>query len=411
MTIASGPIGSTPIAAEAQTGSSPAINLSSTVEMGGTLEIQPIWLGLGSTFTLGSTLSEFGEGFVLSSGFSMTSSLSVQLATQFVSRMAFASSLDIQLNGNIDLTTVMEMQDSAVISHVLELMDTIGLGGSIDIEHLKVLDFVTTAVFDTSITTSANWAVNLASAMAIRSILAYGYDLDLLDTMGLASAFELRYNAVLEFLTTAEGASTLDVGRQIMMLFTSTGEIDSTLDTQANLHLDFFDAMVGQTVFKLGDDLYQGWVFSTEHRAFTEYSNYPFNSIAQYGAFPYGVSEDGIYKLDGDDDDGTQIDAAVKTKLTSFRERALKDAKSVYIGYTGSGKLVLKVTVDRGGKLHEYWYEQKQGATDSLRTGRFDPQRGLRSSYWQFEIINQDGADFDLEDVTILYQVLSRRIR
>jgi hypothetical protein len=130
-----------------------------------------------------------------------------------------------------------------------------------------------------------------------------------------------------------------------------------------------------------------------------------------YRGKAYGVAEDGIYLLEGDDDDGTPIDAAVRTKLTSFRQRALKRCDVAYIGYTSDGKMVLKVVVERDGKLHEHWYQEKLGATEGMRTGRVKIQKGLRSTYWQFELANQDGADFDIEDVTLKYEILSRRIK
>lgn len=398
MPIGSSPLGSTPLSSAPGESAPPptpdvVINFESS--------------GAGS-----SSMSFITGSLALSSSIGASSSLSVDLATQFFSKIVSSSEVTLHLeNGNIDLASALSMTDVVVIPHILDLMSGLGLSGTATIEHTKVLSFVTSAVLGDEMTTQQNFNVVLASAMAIQSIAAYGYDIELVSAAEMADAIERRYNAVIEAQSELAASSELDISHELNMVLLSTAGASDAVDTQAELGIDLFSEAAAQVVFKLGDDVYQGWVFNIESAGFTEYAQYPFTSITMFKGKPYGTAEDGIYLLEGDDDAGDPIAAKLKTKMSTLRADAIKDAKAVYVGYTSTGKLVLKVTVDRNGELHEYWYQEKKGASGSMRAGRFTPGRGLRSTFWQFELANQNGDDFEVHDVTIMYELLSRRLR
>lgn len=197
----------------------------------------------------------------------------------------------------------------------------------------------------------------------------------------------------------------------ISFLLNSSSLADSSVDSAASLLLQLQSAAVASGFFQIGEDIYEGWVYHTEGRGFTQYTNFPFTDVAEFNGRYYGVADDGIYLLEGDTDDGAPIQAAIRTGLLDFEVRQLKDAKAMYIGYTSAGQIVLKVVTTGKGDRREDWYRMKHGSSDAMRTGRFDIQRGLRSTYWQFELCNVDGADFEIDDATLVYRVLSRRIR
>ena len=162
---------------------------------------------------------------------------------------------------------------------------------------------------------------------------------------------------------------------------------------------------------RAGDDVIHGWVMNTKTAGFSEYTNFPFNSFAELNGEYYGINEDGLYLLEGDTDNADPIQAAVRTGVLDMGTHYMKDVKAAHLGYTSSGEIVVKVaTVDRGEKV-EHWYKAKPAVADAMRDGRAIVGRGLRSRYWQFELVNVQGADIELDDVTFLYQVLSRRHR
>jgi hypothetical protein len=41
---------------------------------------------------------------------------------------------------------------------------------------------------------------------------------------------------------------------------------------------------------------------------------------------------------------------------------------------------------------------------------RVDIGRGLRSNYWNFELMNREGADFEIDTIKFMPIVLERRI-
>lgn len=368
-------------------------------------------LEIEQSMPFATSISSFGIGFGFSSTFNLASSESLETAFFFISKMGAASSLDIKLKGGMTFSDAMSMADAESISHILELASTIGLGSADNINHLKAMLFISKMALDSSDDFSANYLVNFASAMTLHSLAAYGRPLDVTSVMEIATVFESRYNAVVDAVSTMAAASSEDMKYTATLAFISAFETESALETQANLQMDFEDLLGSYTVLKIGDDIFEGWVLSADDQAFSQYENYPFTSIASFKGKPYGVADDGLYLLEGDDDAGDPIQAALRTGFSAFGQRVLKDAKSAYIGYTSSGQMVLKVAVSKRGEKHEYWYQLKHGVSDDMRTGRATIQRGLRSTYWQFELVNKDGADFEIDDVTIVYNILSRRIR
>jgi len=411
MTISSNPTSSVPLSSSGGTPLDPEIDFEDFLGLGSSFFVRNNMLDLNSVVATSGELALTVSGFALSSSLAMQSGLTLGQFTNLVSVMQMSAELDNNISGQVDVSSTMALQDAVRVTHLLAFVDTFTLGDTTDIRHLQAMMFASQFVLSDELTNNATFAKDFASALALRAVAAYGRPLDLVSTAEMVSVFESRYNAVLEAQSTMAMVGEQDIGQRVHMALFSTMEAGDSLDTNALLHIDLFDTAVASTTFQLGDDVYQGWVFATDSAAFTEYSNYPFNSIAMHRGVPYGASDDGIYRLEGDSDEGDAIEASIKTKLSSFRQRAIKNCKAVYVGKTSEGKLVLKVTTEKDGQYHEHWYQEKMGSHAGMHTGRFGPGRGLRSTYWQFEICNQNGDDFEIEDVTIMYEILSRRIR
>ena len=429
MAISEAPISSTPIAASADSAFTGDIDLSSTMTLLGQHSIMPyvtlldssatmesqarvnVWLLLASGAAAESMLLKFPAEFTVGSSLSCASSADYDTARTFVSSLQASSTINAALAGNLSLSSAMKLASATNICHVLDLMSALELSGADDILHAKAIALFSALVLSSAASDNVGYLVDVAAAMVLRSLESYGWDFEAVDGLTLSSMFTKRYATLIEAVEQLNASASAAFSGTVHMAFVSTALLDAQSATQADLHLDLFDAAVGMAVFKLGDDVYHGIVLSTEAAAFTEYTEYPFNSLFTFKGKPYGVADDGIYLLEGSDDAGEPIEAAFKTKLTTMRQRALKDARGLYLGYTSDGELVLKVTTTRDGKKREDWYKAQYSGDADFRHNRMKIQRGLRSTYWQFEVANVDGADFEVEDVTILYEVLSRRIR
>lgn len=210
------------------------------------------------------------------------------------------------------------------------------------------------------------------------------------------------------FVASDDARLTLTV---MALLSDSLATVDST-QTDAQFFAALTDAAQVISLLKTPAELSQGWVMNTEGaQPISEYSNYTFNSLAYGTEQMLGAADDGIYELDGDTDEGESITAELTTMMLDFATSRLKRIRSAYIGYTAAGQLVLKVRSVRNGELVEHWYTCEK-TTDQPAPGenRVLIGQGLRSRYWQFELTNVDGADFEVDQLELYPLILSRRV-
>ena len=160
------------------------------------------------------------------------------------------------------------------------------------------------------------------------------------------------------------------------------------------------------------DGVYVGWVFHAGPNAYTSYTNVPFNSVATMpDGRTYAALPDGIYRLEGDDDAGEPIEARIRSGLEAFGTQRMKRLPMMYVGYRTSGDMVLKVvSTSMEGAAREDWYRLERRPADAVRESRVKIGRGLKSAYFGFELVNVDGADFELDSIEFFPVVLERRV-
>lgn len=145
----------------------------------------------------------------------------------------------------------------------------------------------------------------------------------------------------------------------------------------------------------------------TEWQALTQYTNYPFNSFARFNGVSLGASSTGLYRLTGDTDNGTAIAATARVGISDLGTSHLKKAEYVYVGCRATGDLMLRVNTNDS---HVRDYRIKHNGETGLHVKRVKLGKGVVARYWQFEVQNLDGADFDLNTLEVKPTVLSRRI-
>lgn len=148
------------------------------------------------------------------------------------------------------------------------------------------------------------------------------------------------------------------------------------------------------------------WVMNTDTAATVQFDNYAFNSYFHHEGNYYGVADNGIYLLDGDDDSGDPIQADIQLGSTQFGAGEQKRLPAVYVNASSDGKLIVKISVDG----EDPWYYEARSSSDKLSKHRVDPGRGLIGTNWTFTLLNQDGDDFELADLTFIPLTGSRRI-
>jgi len=146
------------------------------------------------------------------------------------------------------------------------------------------------------------------------------------------------------------------------------------------------------------------WAMNTRTGGVTEYTNFPFNSFANFGEHSYlGAADDGLYELQGDDDAGADIIARIKGGFLQFGGGHLSRLKAAYIAQRGTGDWVLKLTTGEG---LTYVY----GVTATgMHTAKVNMGKGQRARYFSYELIST-GQDFDLDTLEFVPIVLERRV-
>jgi hypothetical protein len=289
----------------------------------------------------------------------------------------------------VTLTELVEAEDTINFVEVVTLLDRAG-------------------AFD-SLETFRQLSVQLSLLAAARDLVAGNPAVVLTDELEAEDATQTR--ELIQLLESLEAAMT---SQQVMTLV-----VEETLGVQAadsTETLGHYLANVTDNVgawlgFRLGDETFTGWVMNTEgEKPLSEYTGYNFNSFCRVGDRFYGAGDDGLYLLEGDTDNGEPIDAAIRTMMIDFGSPVQKRVRNAYLGYTASGKLLLRVrTVDQG-QMNEQWYEAQELPAQAPREQMVRLGRGLRSRYWQFELVNIDGADFEIDTLELHPVYLNRRV-
>ena len=161
----------------------------------------------------------------------------------------------------------------------------------------------------------------------------------------------------------------------------------------------------------IAGESYSAYVVNTATLGYSTYTGFNFGSMAVVQGKLYATADDGLYLLEGDDDDGSAIKTKVRTGLSSMGVSRMKRVPSAYIGIDARGVIVVKAIVTSpNGQKESHWYTATPTDTGSLRERRTKIGRGLRSVYWAFELATYDGEDFMLDGIELHVMALERKI-
>lgn len=152
---------------------------------------------------------------------------------------------------------------------------------------------------------------------------------------------------------------------------------------------------------------YSAYALQTERRALTTYSNLPIRGLTAFNGVYLAAGPGGLFVLGGNTDAGALISATARLANTDFGSAQLKRVEQMFVNYRTDGDLTLKVITDE----HEaYDYTLPAAGHATLAAGRTKIGRGAKGVYWQMELSNRDGADFEFDRITVDPQALSRKL-
>lgn len=180
-------------------------------------------------------------------------------------------------------------------------------------------------------------------------------------------------------------------------------ELSAATVVKAAYGVEVVEGVQFATAYVAPDGTVTTWVMNAGTGAVSEYSNYNFNSFVQMGNKYLAASDDGLFELNGDTDDGADIIGRIKGGFMQFGGPRHSRLKAAYIAMSTAGDVVLKIETGEGV---EYVY---QVATEAMHTTKINMGKGQRARYFAYELTTA-GQDFDLDTLEFVPVVMQRRV-
>jgi hypothetical protein len=163
----------------------------------------------------------------------------------------------------------------------------------------------------------------------------------------------------------------------------------------------------GTAFISTDEDIGKAIVITVKNLARTEYTNFQFNSLADFNGVYLGAKADGIYELTGDTDNTTNIDSVIKTGISDYGVSTLKNVPDVYFGISTEEDMIIRAVLD-GLAFSSQQVLSKNG--DGIKTRRLKMPLGIKSRYWGIEVSNTQGEDFELDIIEMRVAPIKRRL-
>jgi len=157
-------------------------------------------------------------------------------------------------------------------------------------------------------------------------------------------------------------------------------------------------------------ELFYTTVLNPLNASVTEYTNFNFSSYCEFPANNFlGANSNGVFKLfTGDTDDGSLISARMEFGITDLSDENKKRVCDGYISYRGDGTLEIMLDADEQGNYDIY--NVVPIGDMRLRNYRFKTSKYRQGKLWTLIVQNKDGANLDINEIALFYDILSRRI-
>jgi hypothetical protein len=159
---------------------------------------------------------------------------------------------------------------------------------------------------------------------------------------------------------------------------------------------------------KLGLPIRKGFAMNLVNWAVTEYEGYPFNSFAYFNGLQLGMKEDGIFVLDGPDDDGQDILAYIEGGTEDLFKKFMSRLREAWIESRQDGPLILKVMMgeEETSPVAELPIES---SGRHMHEERVKFPRSLKGRFASFRLENVNGSDVDIKRIKIFLEEIQRR--
>lgn len=348
----------------------------------------------------------------LSESAAFTDSVVMELSLSVTDGFNAEDAVVSNVNYTVLVTAVAEFSDRLMVAFTETVTDSAAAADAVTLLRESLANVSETIGVTDSVTLAGSTMTVLATAtVQVSDTTVTGWLVLAEDGMDASEAVVSQLVATDAVTDTMAVTETLSLERTVVVVEVDTIMVTDTASVQQVLTELLEDGVVLATSVSFGAEDYDAWVINTQTLGPSQYTNFPFNSFALYRGQYYAAGDDGVYVLEGETDEGSAIAARVRTGLSNLGSGRQKRMPQAYLGYTSSGELVLKVRITGvTGEKREYWYRGTKQTADATREGRIKIGRGLKSVYWEFELCNKDGAEFELDVIQLWPMILDRRL-
>lgn len=137
--------------------------------------------------------------------------------------------------------------------------------------------------------------------------------------------------------------------------------------------------------------------------ALGRYENFGFTQFAFAGGRTYGITEDGLYRIGGEDDAGDMLNASIDFGASDYGTAKSKRVSSVYAGIATDGGVYIRVSGDSDG-------ERVYRATAHRDEARAVTAKGVVARHWRVRLELTDASYADLDNMEIEIGASQRRL-
>jgi hypothetical protein len=301
----------------------------------------------------------------------------------------------LSLSDEVDLDPALTVGLPATIS------DTVAIASTQLIE--QVIQIIEGLGLEPAIAPAALYNKTIADQIGVAAELLRFLGVDVSEAIAVAAVMA---GAAARSEIVSEGVALAPtLTPQLLINVVASETIEITPEDALNFVLlgDLADGIELSAAYLSPGDSITTWVMNTRSGAISEYTNFAFNSFAQFGHKYLAASDSGLYELIGDDDDDTDIVSRIKSGFAQWSNSKFTMFRGAYLAVRGGGDYVLKITT-MDGKTYSYAVSARDGRTTKINVGK-----GLRARYFAFELIS-DGDDYELESLEFVPISAGRRI-
>lgn len=325
-------------------------------------------------------------GAVVTDGFGLTSAFAGQ------------GTLNASRTENIKLSSLFQVLQAAAIQQDVLLTSSFAAQVNwVMREIMRVRD----GLAPTSIS-----GLSLADAVQIGEILAAVYGRSLTETVQFGAG-EIGYEYIAGVTAQEQFLFTDNLVDKCIVRLQFTDDADLGDDPIANFiySTGFADNIVADVLYQSLGVGVTSWAINTRTNAITEYKNFNFNSVVPFGRKYVAADENGLYELNGARDLTANILSELAGGYLQINGAKFTGFKAAYIAVIGQGSYLLKL-IGGDGTCRVYRAMSNPG----LMTTKVDIGKGIRTRYIAWELVNEDGQDFDLDTIEFIPMKSARRV-